>query len=51
MGMFVGTVTVRENAMSDGMATVRGMGMSDEIDPTPSAAEVYATATAINRPW
>ncbi len=38
--MFVGTVTARENAIFDGMV------MSDEIGPTPSAAEAYATAMA-----
>ena len=37
---------VRESAMFDGTVTGRGMSKSDEIGPTPSAADLYATAPA-----
>ncbi len=44
--MFDEMVTGQENAIFDGTVTGRGMGMSDEIGPMPSAAEACATAMA-----
>ncbi len=42
--MLDGIPILRANAMFDGTATGRGRSKSDEIGPTPNAADLCATA-------